>query len=89
MNTEGQNDKRYFVNIADAGIGGIVVDKINRSKKIFGANFTFFSAITTTYLTYRATEVLCTTEDFKWQGKALSIVVANGKYLPFAPTVPT
>lgn len=78
---DGKIDKRYFINIADVGIGGVVVEKINKSRKIFGPDFTFLSAITRTYLTYKKTELeVIADNNYKWQGKALSIVAANGKY---------
>ena len=36
---------KYFINIADAGLGGYVANTLNKSKKLLGPNFTYFKAI--------------------------------------------
>lgn len=81
-NTEGNDEERYFLNIADAGIGGEVVEKVNKSrtKKMLGANLTFMRAIAETFLTYQQSTVSCVADSFEWKGKILSVVCANGRY---------
>lgn len=81
INKEGVPLFNYFMNVADAGIGGYVVAKVNSSKKRLGANLTFLKAITETFLTYEQSEVkLVIDNDLEWKGKILSLVVANGAY---------
>ncbi|MHA1358954.1 MAG: diacylglycerol/lipid kinase family protein [Candidatus Helarchaeota archaeon] len=41
-NLEGNPDVRLFINVADTGLGGDVVDRVNRTTKRFGGKFSFF-----------------------------------------------
>lgn len=76
-----ENDSScYFINIADLGIGAEVVERVNSSPKWFGPNFTFMSAIIRTFFTYKNQDLIIKTADWKWEGKANSLVIANGKY---------
>lgn len=75
-----ENRKHYFLNIADIGIGAEVVKRVNKSSKLFGSNFTFFAAIARTFLTYKNQDVKCHTDDWDYEGKTNSLVMANGKY---------
>jgi len=76
----GKLTTRYFINIADLGIGPEVVLKTNNSKMIFGPTVTYLSAITSTFLSYKKSRVSCVAENFKWRGKLMALIVANGKY---------
>ena len=80
--TEGDEEERYFLNIADTGIGGLVVEKVNKSKtkKVFGAGITFMRAITEAFITYEPSPIKCEADTFTWEGTVLSFVCANGKY---------
>ncbi|MGB9735635.1 MAG: diacylglycerol/lipid kinase family protein [bacterium] len=44
---------RYFINIADAGIGGETVDRVNRTTKAFGGFVSFLWGTVVTLLTYK------------------------------------
>jgi diacylglycerol kinase (ATP) len=79
---DGGTKSRYFLNIADVGIGAYVVQKVNKAKKRWGANWTFLKAITETFLTYEQSVInVKTDQGLDWQGKTLTLVAANGKYL--------
>jgi diacylglycerol kinase family enzyme len=74
---------RYFDNIADLGFGGDVVARVNGvhlRKKILGGRLTFVLAILTTFITYRHKKIRVSWEGFHWEGKVLTLVVANGRY---------
>ncbi|MTI41108.1 diacylglycerol/lipid kinase family protein [Fulvivirga lutimaris] len=75
-----ESRRHYFLNIADIGIGAEVVKRVNKSTKLFGSNFTFFAAIARTFLTYKNQDVKCHTNDWDYEGKTNSLVMANGKY---------
>ncbi|HNP20147.1 MAG TPA: diacylglycerol kinase family lipid kinase [Fulvivirga sp.] len=75
-----QDSKRYFINIADVGIGASIVQRVNKSKKLLGAGFTFFGAILRTFLSYKNQNINCKTHDWEYEGKVNSLVMANGKY---------
>ncbi len=72
--------ERFFINIGDIGIGGYIVENINKSKKKLGADMTFFLETLKGLFRYKKTKVKCRFNGFEWEGNTLSIVIANGKY---------
>lgn len=72
--------ERYFINIADIGIGGYVSQRVNRSSKLLGSKLSYMKAIILTFLDYRHRSVRISAENFSWEGKVLLVVMANGKY---------
>ena len=73
----------YFDNISDLGIGAEVVGRVNGVhiwKKILGGTLTFFLSALTTFLTYKHKKIRVSWEGFEWEGRVLSLVVANGRY---------
>ncbi len=72
--------ERYFINIADIGIGGYASQRVNRSSKILGSTLSYMKAIILTFLTYKHRKVRITADNFLWEGKVLLVVMANGKY---------
>jgi YegS/Rv2252/BmrU family lipid kinase len=79
-NVDNTPGKRYFINIADIGIGGYVANKISDSKKRLGADFTYTKALIQSFFKYKKQKVQLTSKDYNWTGKMLSICMANGKY---------
>ena len=78
-----QNQKessRYFINIADIGIGGFAAENVNSSAKIFGATITYFYAIISSFLKFKKQPVLLTSDSIEWEGQVMSLCMANGKY---------
>lgn len=49
----GNTRQRHFCNIAEAGLGGAVVDRVNRSSKRLGGFATFLLSTLSTFVTYR------------------------------------
>jgi diacylglycerol kinase (ATP) len=80
IDEDGVSFSRYFINILDAGIGAIVVKKVNKSTKPLGAKFAFVKAITESFLTYSPSEVTAKIGDKQMDVKILTLAVANGKY---------
>ena len=79
-NIKGNSQKKYFVNIADCGIGAAVVEEVNQNpSKWGGANITFFKAIINALRKYKNIEVVCETPDWRWKGFMKMFVIANGK----------
>ena len=72
---------RYFVNVAEFGSGGAVVDRMNRTTKILGGRMSFLIAILRTLPRYENTLV-----SYEADGSASrevrmnDFVVANGRY---------
>lgn len=50
---EGAPAERYFINIADLGVGGLVVDAVNRTTKAFGGKASFLMGSIRGSLAYR------------------------------------
>ena len=71
---------RYFVNVADIGMGPEVVDKVQRSGRPFGHSFAYYKSILSTFLTYKPGMVKATTKEWSWKGKLRTLAIANGKY---------
>jgi YegS/Rv2252/BmrU family lipid kinase len=71
---------RHFVNIADAGIGGEVVERVNRTTKLFGGRASFQYAAMATLLTYEPPVVSVESAEGTYQGPAQNVVVANCRY---------
>jgi len=80
LNTNQEKTSRYFINIADIGIGGFVAQKIQNSNKIFGSNFSYIIAVANSFLTYKKQKVKLSSNSFNWQGPVMSMCFANGKY---------
>jgi YegS/Rv2252/BmrU family lipid kinase len=77
---EGEVRQRHFVNVADFGAGGAVVDKVNRTTKVFGGRISFLWAILTTLPKYRNTRVRYRGDGQQGDLVMNNFVVANGRY---------
>lgn len=77
---EGNNLSRYFINVLDCGIGAEVVKRVNSSSKMLGVNFTFLRAITSAFITYQKSTIVCKTDKEEFSEKVLTQVFAIGKY---------
>jgi diacylglycerol kinase (ATP) len=71
---------RYFLNIADVGMGPIVVKRVLESGRPFGSVVQYYTAIIHTFFTYRLTGVRARTALWNWDGKIRVMAIANGKY---------
>lgn len=76
----GQKMKRYFINIADFGIGGETVAKVNATTKIFGGFFSFFYGTVSTLLSYTDKKVTFTIDGKKRRENITLVAMANGKF---------
>jgi diacylglycerol kinase (ATP) len=79
-NKENHSVSRYFINITDVGMGGIIAEKLSGYSKWLGAFVSFQRAIISTLATYKKQLVLIKTNEREDAGEMMNIVVANGKY---------
>ena len=79
-NANGDEERRFFINIADAGMGANVVRKVNNRSKWLGPRLTFFKAIIETFFSFSNKSVKCFFDEDTFQGMIRSVVIANGKY---------
>lgn len=78
---ESQAQNQYFINIADLGMGGEVMIRVNRSSKLLGYKFTYVSAIVQTLAQYKPYALRIETESEALEADNLLIaLVANGRY---------
>ncbi len=78
---KGRPSSRYFVNIAEFGSGAAVVEKVNRSRKIFGGRMAFLLAILSTMPKYRNTRAEFRLADgTTGDGVMNTFIVANGRH---------
>ena len=77
---DGGDLTRHFVNIADAGIGGVVVDRVNRTSKALGGKFSFFYGSIMTLMTYKPQTVAVHSAEQSFHGPAQNVVIANCQY---------
>lgn len=76
----GEQQKRWFINIADVGMGGIVAEKLSRYSKWMGANLTYQRAIVSTLLSYKNQTISVKADSFDYNGGIMNFIIANGKY---------
>jgi diacylglycerol kinase (ATP) len=79
-NKNKERANRFYVNIADIGIGGFVAEMLENSSRVFGANFTYVLAIAKSFITYKKQRIKFTSPEFKWEGPVMSLCMANGQF---------
>lgn len=78
----GNLQKRYFLNVADVGLGGETVARVNRHSKFFGGKLSFLFGSLVSILSYHNKQMKCILD-----GKVIlnervnSIMVSNGRYI--------
>jgi YegS/Rv2252/BmrU family lipid kinase len=77
---DGGSVVRHFVNIADAGIGGEVADRVNRGFKVVNGEVTFLLASIRTLLTWRNKPMRVVVDGEPRELVAQQVVVANCQY---------
>jgi YegS/Rv2252/BmrU family lipid kinase len=76
----GKDLTRYFNNIADVGLGGEVVVKVNKSSKLLSPTIRYFKSSVESFFTYRKKKIRFTSPHFTWEGAVLILCLANANY---------
>lgn len=77
----GEEVERYFLNIAEAGLGGAVVERVNRTSKALGGFVSFLVGTLATFATYQPSELTLTVDGGEPRRmRAWNVVVGNGRY---------
>jgi diacylglycerol kinase (ATP) len=80
-NHQSGTSTRYFHNIASFGLGGEVVDRVNRTSKACGPFITFIWATLISLFTYEKKRIRLKVDDLDERTvDVLNIAVANGRY---------
>ena len=78
---EGRTCTRYFHNIASFGLGGEVVDRVNRTSKACGPFLTFILGTLVSLFAYGKKRIRIRVDDGEEQTvDVLNIAIANGRY---------
>ncbi|TDO78284.1 YegS/Rv2252/BmrU family lipid kinase [Halanaerobium saccharolyticum] len=81
FNYQQQKTKRYFLNIADCGMGAEVAKKLNESKKTIDGSLSYLIKIFQTLFNYQNKEVKVEADNkLLYQGKIRSVIIAQGNY---------
>jgi diacylglycerol kinase (ATP) len=73
-------DRRYFVNVVDVGMGPNVVRGVNDSGRAFGSAVAYYKSILKTFLTFKAVALHAAGSGWEWRSKCKCLAVANAKY---------
>jgi YegS/Rv2252/BmrU family lipid kinase len=76
----GGEGRRYFLNIADAGIGGDVANRVNHGFRFMGGSATFMLASMLTLLRWRNKSMTVTIDGERLEMIGQQVVVANCQY---------
>jgi YegS/Rv2252/BmrU family lipid kinase len=71
---------RHFINIADCGLGGDVVARVNRSSKRAGGTVTFLGCSLASLLSFRCRAARVEIDGAVEEGRFQNVVIANGRY---------
>jgi YegS/Rv2252/BmrU family lipid kinase len=81
LNQLQQREKRYFINIADCGMGAEVAKKLNESRKTLDGSLSYLLKIFQTLFNYQNKKVKVEADDnLIYQGRLNTAVIANGSY---------
>jgi YegS/Rv2252/BmrU family lipid kinase len=81
LDHDGQTRTRIFHNIASFGLGGEVVDRVNRSSKACGPFLTFIGGTLASLWAYEPKRVrLCVDMGEEQEVAIMNIAIANGRY---------
>jgi diacylglycerol kinase (ATP) len=70
----------YFINEVSAGMGPEVLNTMSRSKKLVGSAITYYTAILSTFFSYRCMNVQIQTPEWSWNNPLRTFAFANGKF---------
>lgn len=81
VNDAGVAESRYFLNLAAAGLAGVIDRRVNRSSKRLGGKLTFLSATLAAFATYKPppVKIMMDGTDLGTH-RITSIVAANGRW---------
>lgn len=80
ISKEGYKTSRYYINIADVGIGGVIAQQLAESIKIFGSVITYQYFIIKNFLSYKPQQLKVTGDGFEYSGNIMNFCAANAKY---------
>jgi YegS/Rv2252/BmrU family lipid kinase len=80
MNPLGETEERYFINVMDVGLGGLIAQRVNQYRRGKFAFLAYQRSILKTLPFYFKRNTTVRAATTLYSGPAMSIVVANGKW---------
>ena len=80
LDLRGERESRLFINIADLGAGGMVVQKASRAPRILGQRPNYLWGILSVALSYRARMVSISIDGEPARLAVRNLIIANGRY---------
>ncbi len=77
---DGATGSRYFFNVADFGLGGMVARRVNEKSKFFGGFLSFLYGVLMSLATWKAPNVCLDIDGHILDGPMYNTFIANGKY---------
>lgn len=73
------NDQnKYFINIADVGFGGKVIEILDKQRTVLGGKMSYAVAILRAFVSFKRPEIELTTTEFNYSGEALMVAFCKG-----------
>ena len=76
----GADETRYFINVADVGLGGEVAERANNTPKVFGGFATYLFSSVISIASYKPKKVQIVADGQEMEELVTSVFIANGKY---------
>jgi YegS/Rv2252/BmrU family lipid kinase len=77
----GEEGRRYFANVASAGISGAIAKRANDSSKALGGKISYYWATLAVFLGWKTGELRVTVDDEVRVGRMIDLMACNGRYL--------
>lgn len=75
-----EEGSRYFLNVMDFGLGGSVAARVDSYRRGRWSYLAYQRAIWSVLPFYKKRAISISSEEFMFEGKALSVVIANGRW---------
>lgn len=76
--SNGSPGQRYFINIADIGLGGLIAQILHDIPHFFGPNTRYSLSIIRGFFKFKHQKAKLIYDDGEWEGSLLSLCMANG-----------
>jgi len=78
---DGSRGERYFLNVADVGLGGETALRVNHTSKALGGFLSFLWGVIVSIFLYKNKEMtLVIDEEVTWQGRYVTVAMGNGRF---------
>lgn len=80
MGISSMQERRYFLNVFDVGMGPPVVRGVLESGRAFGSAVAYYQSIVKTFFSYKPLMLHAKGDDWEWHSEMRSLAIGNAKY---------